>query len=608
VNPTPTMSSSVSLPASARRLQPSAVTNRNWVLAFVGLASTAAAAFVAYEAVVNEQATPGGAAGSLARAAYVLAPAVVGIYAWHRHPEERLGRLLIVFAAVAAIWTLNGSSDPALFSVALFGIIVAAPMYSYLVLSFPEGRLHTRLERWVVAGSGAVIVLCWAPLVFIASQPAIATPLLRCAPRCPRDVFFTGALPSLERASRFGVRFGFAVMLVGVVVLLVLRWRSSTVPMRRMLAPVLGASILYACALALYLALQPRGGSTTAVSGWIVIVTIPLVPLALLVGLGREQVFVRSALARLVGALPGFEDNEHVEAALASAFQDESLQIVYWRPADGRYVDAAGAPVWLPSPGASMAVTKLERDGGPLAAILHDAALADDSRFIGAIAAAAMVGVEKAQLEADLQVSRRRLVRAGDVSRERIERNLHDGAQQQLVALRVRLQLAAEAIEAGSSDAAALVREIGIDMGAAVEELRRFAQGIYPPLLARHGLEEALNAAALRATLPTTVEARQVGRYDPDVEASVYFCCVEALQNATKHAGPDASVAIRLSCDDRALRFEVVDTGVGFDERSEANGSGLTNMRDRIGAVGGKATISSTMGHGTSISGAIPIA
>jgi signal transduction histidine kinase len=598
----------MSLPASRGRVRWSGVIGRNRLLVLIALASAAAATVVAIAAAVNPHATPAGTAGSLARAAYVLAPAAVGIYAWHHHPEERLGRLLIVFAAVAAIWTLNGSRDPVLFSVALFGIIVAAPLYSYVVLSFPEGRLHARLERWVVAGSGAVIVLCWTPLVFIARQPALATPLLRCAPHCPRDVFFTGSWPSLERASRFGVRFGFAVMLVGVVALLMLRWRSSTAPMRRMLVPVLTAAILYACALAVYLAVQPRGGSETAVTGWIVIVTIPLVPLALLVGLAREQVFVRSAVARLVGALPGFENPEQVQAALASAFQDESLQIVYWRPADGRYLDGAGTPVQLPGTGASTVVTKLARDGQPVAAILHDAALADDSRFIGAIAAAAMVGVEKAQLETDLQLSRRRLVRAGDVSRERIERNLHDGAQQQLVALRVRLQLAADAIEAGASDAAALVREIGTDMEAAVEELRRFAQGIYPPLLAQHGLDEALNAAALRATLPTTIETRQIGRYDPDVEASVYFCCVEALQNAAKHAGPDASITIRLSCDNRALHFEVTDTGAGFDERLQASGSGLTNMRDRIGAVGGKATISSTIGHGTSISGAIPIA
>ncbi len=600
------MSSSVSLSPSRPRAARSAAISPTWVLVFVALASVAASAFVAYEAAVNPDATPAGTAGWLARAAYVLAPAAVGIYAWHHHPEERLGRLLIVFAAVAAIWALNGSKDPALFSVALFGIAIAAPMYSYLLLSFPEGRLRSRLEAWVVAGSGALMAVCWLPLVLTTRQPVIATPLLHCAPRCPRNVFFAGNWGSLEPALEFGFRFGYAVMLVGVVGLLIRRLRSSTAPMRRMLAPVLLASSLYAAALAVYLAVQPRGGSATAISGWIVIVTIPIAPLALLIGLAREQLFVRSALARLVSVLPGIVDREQVRAAMASAFQDESLQILSWRAADSQYVDGDGAPVRLPAPGAAMVATTLEKDGKPVAAIVHDAALADDSRFIRAIAAAAMVGVERAQLESDLQVSRRRLVRAGDLTRERIENDLHDGAQQQLVALRMRLALAVEAIDAGADDAAAIVKEIGSDMELAVEELRRYSHGIYPPLLARHGLEEALNAAALRAALPTTVESRHIGRYEPDVESAVYFCCVEALQNADKHAGRDASVAVRLWCQQETLHFEVTDTGAGFDD-SESGGRGLTNMRDRIGAVGGNTTISATAGHGTSISGAIPI-
>ena len=142
----------------------------------------------------------------------------------------------------------------------------------------------------------------------------------------------------------------------------------------------------------------------------------------------------------------------------------------------------------------------------------------------------------------------------------------------------------------------------------ALAELRRFAQGIYPRVLAEYGLVQALNAAALRTTLPTTVRSVRIGRYAPDVEAAVYFCCVEALQNANKHAGPDAAIIVRLRCDGGTLRFEVADTGIGFDQRFETDGTGLTHMRDRIGAVGGHTTISSTPGHGTLVSGAITIA
>ena len=599
------MSTIASVARPSSRWGASAATTRNRTLAFVALAGVLASGIVAYAAAVNPDASPAGAVGSLARALYVLTPVAVGIYAWRRHPEERLGQLLILFALVAAIWTLNGSSDPALFGVARLVGVVVAPLYGYLVLSFPEGRLHSHLERWAVGASAALIAACWVPLVFVTRQPVIATPLVRCAPDCPHNVFFAGTVPGLEQVLEFGVRFGYAVTLVGVVVLLLRRLRASTAPMRRMLAPVLLASITYAGALAFYLAVQPRA---VTVGGWIVIAIVPIIPLALLVGLAREQVFVRSALARLVAELPDFKDTEQVRAAMAAAFKDESMEIFFWRAADGRYVDRHDMPVQLPQAGASTAVTKLEDNREPVAAVVHDAVLSEDSRFIRAIVTAAMMGVDNAHLEAELKVSRRRLVRAADTARERFERDLHDGAQQQLVAMRVRLQLAVEAIEAGSDDAAKIVERIGDDMDAALADLRGFAQGMYPQLLTSFGLEQALKAAARTMTLPTVVRSHQLGRYEPDVEAAVYFSCLEALQNASKHAGPDAVITTRLWCSRGTLHFEVTDTGIGFDQGATRNGSGLTNVRDRIGAVGGTTVISSSPGQGTSISGAIRIA
>jgi signal transduction histidine kinase len=577
------------------------------ILAFAALGSLVASAIVAYATAVNPNAVPAGPAGWLARAAYVLAPAAVGIYVWRLHPEERLGRLLVAFAAAAALWTLNGAADPALFGVARLAGVFVAPLLSYLVLSFPEGRLHSRLEGWVVAGSGALVALGWIPLVFITAQPVIVTPLVRCAPHCPHNAFFVGAAPGVERALEAGVRFGYAVMLVGVVALLLRRLLASTAPMRRMLVPVLVASILYAGALALYLAAQSRGATVIAVSGWIVILTVPMIPLALLLGFARERVFVRSALARLVTVLPGLRDSGQVGDAMSAAFKDESLQVLSWQAADGRYVDRDGTPVSLPGARASLAVTKVESDGEPLAAIVYDSALSDDFRFIRAIAEAAMLGVANTQLESDLQGSRLRLVRTASLTRERLARDLHDGAQQHLVAARLRVELAADAIDAGSQDAAAMVRRLGEDLEEALEALRRLSQGMSPPLLDQHGLERALRAAALRSTLPTTVKARGIARYSPEVEAAVYFSCVEALQNAAKHAGADASINLTLSDDHRTLRFEVADTGVGFDQRLEGNGSGLTHIRDRVGAVRGHVTVSSSPDNGTSISAAIPV-
>ncbi|HEY1509297.1 MAG TPA: histidine kinase [Solirubrobacteraceae bacterium] len=576
-------------------------------LALVALASVAASAIVAYATAMNPHATPGGWAGSLARAAYVLAPAAVGIYAWRLHPEERLGRLLVVFAGAAAVWTLNGSADSALFGLARLAGVFVAPLLSYLVLSFPEGRLHSRLETGVVAGSGAVVAVCWVPLAFITAQPVILTPLVRCAPHCPHNAFFVGASPGLAQALEAGVRFGYTVMLVGVVLLLLGRLLAATGPMRRMLLPVLLASILYAGALAVYLAAQSQGQRTIAATGWVVIVTVPLIPLALLLGLMRERLFVRSALARLVTALPGLRDSGAVGDAMSAAFKDESLQVLSWSATENSYVDSDGGRVEFPAPGAALAVTELQRDGGPPTAIVYDSALAEDGRFIRAIAEAAMLGVQNTRLEADLQRSQLALVQTASLTRERLSRDLHDGAQQHLIAALLRVELTADAIDAGSGDITAMVRRIGGDVEEALDALRRLSQGMSPPLLARYGLDQALGAAALRVPLPTTVTAPGIARYGSEIEAAVYFSCVEALQNAAKHAGPNASINLTLSDDHGILRFEVADTGIGFDQHLTNGGSGLTHIRDRVEAVRGHVTISSTPDHGTSISAAIPV-
>ena len=205
---------------------------------------------------------------------------------------------------------------------------------------------------------------------------------------------------------------------------------------------------MYAAALAVYLAAQSWAATATAISGWIVIITVPMIPLALMLGLARERVFIRSALARLVTVLPGLRNSGQVGDAMSAAFQDRSLQILLWRAADGRYVDSHGTPVSLPGPRASLAVSKLESDGEPLAAIVYDSALADDARFIRAIAEAAMLGVQKAQLESDLQGSRVRLVPTASRHASGSRGDLHDGAQHHLVAALLRLDLAADAIDA----------------------------------------------------------------------------------------------------------------------------------------------------------------
>jgi len=207
----------------------------------------------------------------------------------------------------------------------------------------------------------------------------------------------------------------------------------------------------------------------------------------------------------------------------------------------------------------------------------------------------------------DLRASRQRLVGAQDQERRRLERNLHDGAQQHLVALKVKLGLAEMLLESDPEKAITTLEQLKSDADSALETLRELASGIYPPLLADRGLAAALESQARRATVPVVVETGQIGRYSKDVEAAVYFCVLEALQNVQKYAGA-SQVRLGIEEFDGELVFRVEDDGAGFDAEGTKMGAGLTNMADRLEAVGGALRVESSPGHGTTITGVLPVA
>jgi signal transduction histidine kinase len=259
-----------------------------------------------------------------------------------------------------------------------------------------------------------------------------------------------------------------------------------------------------------------------------------------------------------------------------------------------------------------LVVAKRARGGENLAAEV-DVTLDEVARELG-------VALNKARLDsslqdslerlrqqaAELQASRGRLVVAADAERRRIERNLHDGAQQHLVALSVKVRLLEQLSDRDPDRAKALMNQLQDDVRSAIEELRSLAHGIYPPLLSSTGLGAALSAACRIAPLPANVEADGIGRHPPEIEAAVYFCCLESLQNAAKYAGAGASARVRLWEDAGGLLFEVQDDGSGFATSPNGEGAGLTNMRDRLGAVGGTLRIESD-GQGTRIHGVVPV-
>jgi signal transduction histidine kinase len=405
------------------------------------------------------------------------------------------------------------------------------------------------------------------------------------------------------------------LLFAGVALVLARRTRRASALTRQALRPVAAVAIIRAAAFPTYLVSRATGETSAPadVLGWIYVLSLPLVTVCFGAGLLSQRLFVASALERLAIGLDQHANASALRAALSDALEDDELRIVYWARGDpGRWVDETGWPIKEPTAPPARTVTEVTGDGRRLAAITHDAGL--DPVLVEAASSYALAALENkrlvGQLESslgDLAESRARIVAVADGERRRIERDLHDGAQQRLVALRIKLGMVAERLEDESPEVAGAVRALERDVDGTIDEVRSFARGVYPPLLAERGLGEALRAAGSSAQFPTSVDVHDLGRFRPEVEAAVYFACVEALQNVAKHARGASRVAIAVWCNPH-LRFEVSDDGAGFDVAAMAPGAGLTNLRDRLEAVGGDLRVESRPGSGTTVRGSIPAA
>jgi signal transduction histidine kinase len=587
------------------------------------LATTATIAAVLAACAVTAAITVTGSVGEYtwldagARALMVGAPLAVGLYARRRPASRRFGDLLVIVGAGWFLASLATSDDEVAYSMGRVAGWVVEVGLVYLVLAFPSGTLG-RVDRALVGAIGLVVALLYMPTALLVEQYPTPSPLSSCTADCPGNAFMlVDAEPAFVEDVVRPVRELLTIVIFAAATLrLAWRIKHASHVLRRSLTPVLAVAIFRLGALATGIAARKLapGSHVAEVLAWLIALALPALAGAFLVGLVRWRLFIAAAMQRLATRLRGHAGPASLRDALAEAFDDPTLDVVYrLEEPEGHWVDAAGHPIELGSLAAGRSVTEA-RDGERLvAAIVHDPALGVDQAFVDSATSYAAItldnhrlAVQTSALLREVNSSRARIQAAADHERRRIEHDLHDGAQQRLVALRIKLELAAEQTGDGNRSAETL-RALGREIDEAVDEVRALARGIYPGPLAARGLVEALRAAALRTALPTSVLADGVGRYSREVETAAYFCCLEAMQNADKHAAGATTTVIEIA-DNGALTLEVRDDGAGFDAANADGGVGLLNMRDRLEAVGGRLAIDSRPGRGTRVRGVIPLA
>lgn len=530
--------------------------------------------------------------------------------------EIRFARALIISGLLWSLSALTASNQPAFYSVGRVSQWLVVLAMVYLSLSYPSGHLGKGTDRALFSGGALLVGLLYIPTTLMAQQfphPALWS---MCTSNCPNNVFsLAHSTPAIVRDLVVPVR---EVLTVGVFAAvgatLVRRERKAGPLLGRFYAPIAGFAMFQTAVFAVYFplrALAPGSGALSLMS-WIYVLLLPAVGLACGTGRLYRHFYTAGALDRLAHTLRPPASAAQVRRALADALADPALRILLSSPdGSGAWVDEAGSP----ATGADhdgQRITEIIGGTGRIA-IVHDPGLAEDPFLIQVVGTYALAALENNRLSGELRLSleqladaRLRRLTTEQSARQKIERDLHDGAQQRLVALRVKLELTATALEAEDPAQARTIRALGEEVDSTIDEVRSFARGIYPPLLVHTGLAPALREAARAAPLPTSVHADGLGRYPAEIEATVYFSCSEALQNACKHAHGATAITISL-WQDGQLHFEVRDDGAGFDVQAVPHGTGLTNLGDRLTAVGGTATIQSIPGNGTMLGGLIPV-
>lgn len=545
---------------------------------------------------------PTGAA--LWRSAFVASYVGVGVYSYWRRPESRLGPLVAAVGFLYSLASLNASGASLAYTIGMVVWVAVIVYLAYVYLCFPRGRLESPMERAFIVGLVGSTAVVWGLILVLSPTLPPGGSFTDCGTNCPHNalqIAHGGTEIALALNTAFNVLT--TISLIGIAMLIFNKARGSAYLARRAMTPLTLAFIANIVEFVVFLFVGPAYPNTKDAFKIADGVVTLAVPFAMLAGQLRGHASAARSLREL-----WFRANQHpptprrVQDVVRRALGDPRLAIAVWDPDDATYVDVNGQPV--DQNGGELGVTRILRNGWPVALLIHDPVVPTDSDIVTGLAETSLMLLENWRLTEELRASRSRLIQAAETERRRIERDLHDGAQQSLVAIQLKVAMAHSA-----NNREELERQLNAiqrEAEAAVNEVRHLAHGIYPPELHDFGLAVALQSLAVAAAIPVRLINEGSGRYPDAIETALYFCTREAIQNAMKHAGAGARVILTLVGDQGGINLTIEDDGVGTEPDHATTGIGIVEMRDRIEAVGGDFSIVSAPGHGMSIHASIP--
>ncbi len=521
-----------------------------------------------------------------------------------RQPTNALWRLILAYLMMSwLVWALQFARSPVVVGLALIAAPTAIAVLVHILVAYPSGGLRSPFDRRVVIGIyGLVIALVLLRAAFWAPDCSAAS--------CADNPLVIWPNPDLTRWVEQAALL--ASPIAGAVVLAAIwrHWSAAAPAARRLLLPVaLAVPIAYVVRVVTdFVALLEVEPLQALLDRYHAVVLLSglILPGGLLLGVLRFRLG-RARVAALMVELGRGVPVGGLRDVLARALGDPTLQLAFAAPSGAGHIDAAGHPVFVTDDRPGRALATIEHDGRLLAVLVHDRAIEEqDPGLIQAVSAAARMAIENEQLTAqvraqldEVRASRARIADAADAERRRVERDLHDGAQQRLVALALRLQLA----RGTSENASALIDQATTELEAAIGEVRDLARGLHPPLLTEAGLAAALETLAERSPVPVHLAAT-AERYGSAVETTAFFVVAEALTNAARHA---AATEIRVTVSEVAGGLSVTVSDDGRGGADAATGTGLRGLADRVAALGGLLTVTSRPGEGTLVQADLPL-